>query len=1113
MTHAPESPGGTRYLPLLPVAVLAVLSLVLRVSFRSSAVFEPQYLLFILNTLFLAIIPFVVAYFAGRSYAATGSVNLLLIGCGLLLFGAGNFIAGWVMGVWGPNSTVTIHNTVSLTASICYVMAAFALAEGTRERISSRRRAKLFSSYAAVLIFVVILSVAAVSGVMPVFFAPGRGPTPLREVVLTVAVILHVLAAFFVLRLYARRRVTFLYWFGLAILLTAIGLAGVLMQPSVGSLIGWTGRVSQYLGGVYFLAAVTVMVRRARATGTPVETALASFFSESALHYRNLVETAKDAIISTDRQGRIILWNSAAETIFGFTREEAVGSRLADLTGLDESRVIPAGNGDLREHQARTEEVTLRRKDGSPLFSELSRGTAEGMMGPVSTFIIRDITERRAMESALQSKEARLRRFYESGLVGVIYWNMDGIITDANDKFLQMVGYSRNEMAEGKIDWMNMTPEEYRHLDERSVVELKATGVNEKPYEKAYIRKDGTRIPVIVAGAMLDEARFNGVAFVLDITVHKQAEDSLKTSMERLEIISDTASRLLRSDEPQRIVEALCTRVMEHLDCQAFFNFLVVEAGKRMALNAYAGIPEETAKGILSLDFGVAVCGCAARDACRIVAENIPTTPDVRTDLVRSFGIKAYACHPLMAQGRVIGTLSFGTKTRLTFTDDELSLMKTVADQVATAMERIQLLRSTEERAEELEVRVSERTTELSEAYDALRREMAERAKAEEQLRQAQKMEAIGTLAGGIAHDFNNILASVIGFTEMAIEDIPDRPEVERNLRNVLKSGMRARELVKQILTFSRKTKYERSPLSLTPIVKETVQLLRASIPRTIDIRASFHARADTVLASPVEIQQVLMNLATNASLAMPEGGTMEIGLGDIDFEPPPSDEILPGEYLQIVVKDTGTGMSPEVMKRVFEPFYTTREVGKGSGMGLAVVYGIVKDLKGTITVESEERSGSTFRVLLPKLSADAEAEAASPSEIPGGTERILFVDDEEMLAEWGETTLKRLGYQVTAMTDSTEALKAFSSNPSLFDLVVTDQAMPRMAGVQFVTEILKIRPDIPIILCTGHSDTISPEKAKELGVREFLMKPLVRQELAEAVRRALHVPASPPVS
>ncbi len=378
----------------------------------------------------------------------------------------------------------------------------------------------------------------------------------------------------------------------------------------------------------------------------------------------------------------------------------------------------------------------------------------------------------------------------------------------------------------------------------------------------------------------------------------------------------------------------------------------------------------------------------------------------------------------------------------------------------------------------------------------------------EEQLRQSQKMEAIGTLAGGIAHDFNNILAAILGFTEMAAEDVADRPDVQRSLHNVLKSVTRARELVKQILAFSRKTSHARSPLSLSPIIKETVQLLRASIPATIEINLSLSASSDTILASPVEVQQVLMNLATNASFAMQEkGGTLEISLTDIDFkpdEPVLGTDAIPGQYVLVAVKDTGIGMSPQVMSRVFEPFFTTKEVGKGTGMGLAVVYGIVKDLQGTITVESIPGTGSTFRVLLPKVKSEHKEDQLPIARVPGGSERILFVDDEEMLVEWGQAALERLGYQVTVTTNSTEALKTFSADPSVFDLVITDHAMPHMAGSELSSELLKIRPDIPIILCTGHSENMSREKAKDLGIKEFLTKPLNKQELAEAVRRVL---------
>jgi PAS domain S-box-containing protein len=390
--------------------------------------------------------------------------------------------------------------------------------------------------------------------------------------------------------------------------------------------------------------------------------------------------------------------------------------------------------------------------------------------------------------------------------------------------------------------------------------------------------------------------------------------------------------------------------------------------------------------------------------------------------------------------------------------------------------------------------------------------DITEQKRIEEHLRQAQKMEALGTLAGGIAHDFNNILAVILGFTEMAADDVADRPEVGRNLQKVLKSAMRARELVKQILAFSRKTKYERIPLPLTPLINETVQLLRASIPATIEIRLTNTASSDHILAAPVEVQQVLMNLATNASLAMQDkGGTLEINLTDIDFKPDSSvmgPDVMPGEYLQLMVKDTGIGMSPEVMRRVFEPFFTTREVGKGSGMGLAVVYGIVNDLQGTITVESTPGVGSTFRVLLPKIKTAIEKEHVPAVETSRGTERILFVDDEQMLLEWGQATLERLGYSVVALTDSTEALRIFSSDPSRFDLVITDQTMSGMTGVQLAKELLTIRPDIPIILCTGHSEAVSSETAKDVGIRQFLMKPVAKQELAQAIRRVLDTKA-----
>ncbi|HEY3278771.1 MAG TPA: PAS domain-containing protein [Syntrophorhabdaceae bacterium] len=410
---------------------------------------------------------------------------------------------------------------------------------------------------------------------------------------------------------------------------------------------------------------------------------------------------------------------------------------------------------------------------------------------------------------------------------------------------------------------------------------------------------------------------------------------------------------------------------------------------------------------------------------------------------------------------------------------------------------------------ENLETCVQERTMELQKTRDRLESELAERARVEEQLRQAQKMEAIGTFAGGIAHDFNNILAGILGFTEMAMDDIPSNcTQVEKNLQRVLTSALRARDLIKQILAFSRKATHEKSPMSVSPVIKETVRLLKAFIPSNINLTVTITATSDTVLASPVELQQILMNLSANAVLAMEGGGnTLGISLEDVELQPDSPrvpKGLTPGEYLGLVVRDNGTGISPEVREKMFEPFFTTREEGKGTGMGLSVVYGLVKGLGGAIVVESEPGVGSTFHVILPKIKWALAPENLQEMQLPGGSERILFVEDEEMLVEWGRITLERLGYRVTAAADSARALDLFSTDPSRFDLVITDQNMPGITGAHLSEEILKIRPDIPIILSTGHSDAISPEKAKAIGIKEFLMKPLSRSELAAAVRRVL---------
>lgn len=379
------------------------------------------------------------------------------------------------------------------------------------------------------------------------------------------------------------------------------------------------------------------------------------------------------------------------------------------------------------------------------------------------------------------------------------------------------------------------------------------------------------------------------------------------------------------------------------------------------------------------------------------------------------------------------------------------------------------------------------------------------------QLRQAQKMEALGTLAGGIAHDFNNILAGVIGHAEMASLKADDPVSVRHHIEQVLNAGNRAKSLVKQILAFSRQTDQESCPVQVAIIIKEALKLLRASLPTTIEIKQDIAPGNGLVLADPTQIHQLIMNLCSNAAHAMREtGGILEVSLREIDLTAADGDrsfDLAPGRHLQLTVSDTGHGMTRETLDRIFDPFFTTKESGEGTGMGLSVVYSIVKSHHGAISASSEVGRGSRFTVLLPIAirSQPNRMEDNRPRlNFPGGSEHILLVDDEEALVSVGREIMQHLGYRVTSVTSSEKALQVFQEKPDSFDLVVTDQTMPHMTGIELAKSLFRTRPELPIILCTGYGDIVSSETARSTGIRELLMKPYVLRDLASTIRRIL---------
>ena len=441
----------------------------------------------------------------------------------------------------------------------------------------------------------------------------------------------------------------------------------------------------------------------------------------------------------------------------------------------------------------------------------------------------------------------------------------------------------------------------------------------------------------------------------------------------------------------------------------------------------------------------------------------------------------------VFAQGR-------GTPSTLTA---NVPLLNQVVEMAVHRIDNLYLIKELNRLNDALERRVEERTRELLAAN--------------ERLAQAQKLEAIGTLAGGMAHDFNNILSAVIGYAELSLPLTPKDSMLFTNLSHMLKAGLRARDLVQQILTFSRPEEQLMHPLRVGPIISEALKLLRATLPSTIEVTYDAQPLVDNVVANATQIHQIIMNLCTNAAQAMEaSGGRLDIHLEQSDVSATDMahisgwDGLAPGSYLKISIKDSGCGIPREMLASIFNPYFTTKEKGRGTGLGLAVVHGIITACKGGISVQSQVGKGTTFCVYLPVVKQKAHTGPAVMQNLPSGSESVLVVDDEPGLAQLAATMLRKFGYECIECSSSLEALEYFRSHPGNIDLVLTDMTMPKMTGDRLASEIIKIRPDIPIILCTGHRPKISETGAGQPGIRAVLQKPLLLNDLLNTVRKAL---------
>ena len=445
---------------------------------------------------------------------------------------------------------------------------------------------------------------------------------------------------------------------------------------------------------------------------------------------------------------------------------------------------------------------------------------------------------------------------------------------------------------------------------------------------------------------------------------------------------------------------------------------------------------------------------------------------------------KSLLCVPMKSKRKLIGVLEVINKQNDScFVEEDALLLSFFSHHAAIAIENAMLFNSMQNRLEKEKI---------------IARKVAE----------SDRLRSIGSLSGGIAHDFNNLLYMIVGNTELALEDIPKWNPAYTNLEEIKSASLRAAGIVKQLLNFSRKTDQKLIPIDAVTVIKDSLKFLRSTIPTTIEIREYLPDDDIVILADSTQINQIMMNLCINAFQAMEEtGGTLKINIEKTICEAEDVKEfsdLVPGNYLKIIVNDTGPGISAEIINRIFDPYFTTKEMGKGSGMGLSIVHGIVKNHNGAISVDSNLDEGTTFILFLPVVDEKPKLETETINKIPRGHETILFVDDEKSIADMTHKMLKRLGYKVETSLNPLQALDLFQSKPEYFDLVITDMTMPQMTGAKLAQKLKEIQPDIPVIICTGHSSLIDEEKTKRLGIAGYVMKPASMSTIAKAIRNVL---------
>ena len=745
--------------------------------------------------------------------------------------------------------------------------------------------------------------------------------------------------------------------------------------------------------------------------------------------------------------------------------------------------------------------------------------------------------------------EAKYRGIFEASKDAILIFDMDGVIREANPAASELYGYIHDEMI--GLSGKDIVHSDHQHVFKEFVEKVSEGGIVH--LESIDIRKDGSLFQVEVKGGGLT---YNGdphlLSIIRDVSEKKNLLSQLQATLEatvdgiivvgidgkikvfskRFKKIWNMPDSVLNSKDAKQVLTHVLDLIKEpevlSRKVQAaftefntnYFDTLYLKDGR---IFEYYSRPQKINDKTIGRVWGfrditdrkqaeTALLESEAKYRELVQnANSIILRVDTKGNITffneyaeKFFGYKAE---------EVIGKNALNTI--LPETD---SSGRNLADLVSSVKEHLEQYASNEN---ENRLRNGKRVWVAwanKAVYDlkgdikeflCIGNDITERKSLEKQLKQSQKMEALGTLSGGIAHEFNNLLGIIIGNTELALDDVPEWNPAKDCLEEIRTASLRAKDVVRQIMSFARQTSAQRKPIQISTIIQESLKLIGTTIPTTIEINRQIRCESELILANPIEINQILMNLCTNSVHAMSDQtGILEVGLEAIALDSNSArqyEDLKPGEFVKLTVKDTGHGIRTNIIDKIFDPYFTTKDVDVGLGMGMAIVYGIVKKHDGAIKINSAVNKGTVVECLFPIIKDAGELQVVEiPEELPTGTETILFVDDEASLVKMVKQMLGRLGYLVTGKVSSIEALKAFQADPAQFDLIITDMAMPQMAGDQLVQKLFKIRSDVPVIICTGHSDRIDKEKAVALGVAAYQMKPYDKKVLANTVRRVL---------